>query len=74
MTTYTILRSGTYGKAGETIELDVKELTERQKLLLTPYSKPVVKVQSDGVELKAAQEEIKALKAKIAELEKPVKK
>lgn len=69
--TFTVLRAGTYGKTGDTIELDVAELSERQKLMLKPYEKPVVKVQSDGAELKAALEEIKALKAKIAELEKP---
>lgn len=74
MATYTVIRSGTYGKIGDTIELDIKELTERQKLLLTPYEKPVVKVQSDGKELEAALKEIETLKAEIVKLKKPATK
>jgi hypothetical protein len=67
---YTVLRAGTYGQTGETVELEIDELTSRQALMLTPYEKPVVTVKSDGVELKAALKEIEVLKAKIAELQK----
>jgi hypothetical protein len=67
---YTVLRAGTYGQTGETVELEIDELTSRQALMLTPYEKPVVTVKSDGAELKAALKEIEVLKAKIAELQK----
>ena len=70
---YTVLRAGTYGQTGETVELEIEELTSRQSLMLKPYEKPVVTVKSDGSELKAALAEIEVLKAKIAELEKPKK-
>lgn len=71
--TFTVLRAGTYGKAGDTVELEIDKLTERQQIMLKPYEKPVITVKSDGVELKAALKEIEALKVKIAELEKPKK-
>ena len=71
--TFTVLRAGTYGKAGDTVELEIDTLTERQKIMLKPYEKPVVTIKSDGVELEKALKEIEALKAKIAELEKTKK-
>jgi hypothetical protein len=67
---YTVLRAGTYGQTGETVELEIDKLTPRQELMLKPYEKPVVTVKSDGSELKAALEEIEVLKAKITELQK----
>lgn len=71
--TFTVLRAGTYGKAGDTVELEIDKLTERQQIMLKPYEKPVITVKSDGVELEAALKEIEVLKAKIVELEKPKK-
>jgi hypothetical protein len=67
---YTVLRAGTYGQTGETVELEIDELTSRQALMLKPYEKPVVTVKSDGAELKSALKEIEVLKAKITELQK----
>tara|TARA_R110000851_G_scaffold275483_1_gene428096 strand:- start:30 stop:263 length:234 start_codon:yes stop_codon:yes gene_type:complete len=70
---YTVLRAGTYGKAGEVVELDIKDLTERQKIMLKPYEKPVVTIKSDGAELESALEEIEQLKLVIVDLEKDKK-
>ena len=67
---YTVLRAGTYGQTGETVELEIDKLTPRQELMLKPYEKPVVTVKSDGADLKAALNEIEVLKAKITELQK----
>ena len=39
---YTVLRAGTYGQTGETVELEIEELTSRQSLMLKPYEKPTI--------------------------------
>ncbi len=68
--TFTVNRSGTYGKKGDLIELEVPKtgLTDRQKLALVEYKKPVVK-SDESAELKALKAENAKLKVSIAELE-----
>lgn len=64
---YVVIRTGTYGKTGDVVELDLgKEgLSGRQKIMLKLYTKPVAKADES--------EELTEAKAKIADLESAVK-
>lgn len=65
---FVVLRSGTYGKKGEVIALDVKELSERQKVLLKPYKAPVVKGDDGDSEVEKLTAENETLKAEVEKL------
>lgn len=67
---YVVIRTGTYGKLNQVVELDLgKEgLSNRQKIMLKPYEKPVVKA-DESKDLSEAKATIKALTEKVAELE-----
>ncbi len=60
---YVILLTGSYGKRGDLVELDLGKdgLSDRQALMLKEYEKPVVKVDES--------KQLKALTAKVAALE-----
>lgn len=64
---YVVIRTGTYGKLHEVVELDLGKdgLSDRQKIMLKPYEKPVAKADES--------KELTAAKAKIADLESAVK-
>ena len=66
---YVVLCSGTYGKKGKVIELDLgKEgLTKRQSVLLKLYAKPVV-MADESKQLTEAKANIVALEAEVKEL------
>lgn len=66
---YLVKRAGTYGKRGAVIELDLGKdgLTDRQKILLEEYKKPVVKV-SDSGELEKVSAELAEAKAKLEQV------
>ena len=66
---YVVLCSGTYGKKGKVIELDLGEdgLTERQSVLLKLYKKPVV-MADESKQLTEAKAKIVALEAEVKEL------
>lgn len=68
---YVVKLAGSYGKRGEVVELDLGKdgLTDRQKLMLEEYKKPVIK--SDESELKTLKAKVKELEAELAELKKP---
>tara|TARA_R100000951_G_scaffold116795_1_gene131046 strand:+ start:11423 stop:11653 length:231 start_codon:yes stop_codon:yes gene_type:complete len=68
---YFVIRTGTYGKTGEVVELDLGKdgLSDRQKIMLKPYEKPVAKA-DESKELTEAKATIKKLEAEIAELTK----
>lgn len=61
---YVVKRSGTYGKRGDVIELDLGKdgLTDRQKIMLDEYKKPVVKV-DNSKELEKVTAELDETKA-----------
>ena len=61
---YEIKLTGTYGKQGDVVEIE-GELTDRQKIMLKPYSKAVVSVKADTKELDKANAEIAALKKQL---------
>lgn len=66
---YLVQRAGSYGKPGDVIELDLgkKGLTDRQKVMLSEYKKPVIKIDNSN-ELNAANKEILSLKEQITKL------
>jgi hypothetical protein len=68
---YTVIRTGSYGKVGAVVELDVKELSARQAIMLKPYEKPVVKA-NDSKELAAAKAEVVKLQAEVKALKDDV--
>ena len=58
---YIVTRAGSYGDRGAVVELDTGKdgLSDRQKIMLKPYSKPVVKV-DDSKELTKANDALEA--------------
>ena len=70
---YTVIRTGSYGNAGEVVELDIKELSERQSTMLKAYEKPVVKA-SESKELAELRARVKELTADNKELKESIKK
>ena len=68
---YVVIRTGTYGKTGAVVELDLGKdgLSDRQKIMLKPYEKPVAKA-DESKELTDAKATIKELEAQVAELTK----
>ncbi len=61
---YEVLRTGSYGKKGDVIKLE-GDLTERQKIMLKPYEKPVSTDEQGEKKLKAEIEKLKAENAKL---------
>lgn len=57
--------AGSYGKKGTVVALNTDELTDRQKVMLEPYSEPEVKVISGGKGIDLTDK-----KAVVAELER----
>lgn len=63
---YVVTRTGSYGKVGEIVELDIEKLTDRQSIMLKVYEKPVAKADES--------KELEEAKALIAELQAKLKK
>mgnify|MGYP003151107393 CR=1 FL=1 len=61
---YVVTRTGTYGKTGDVVELNIEQLSERQSVMLKPYVKPEGLV-DEGKELKDAKALIAELQAKL---------
>ena len=60
---YVVIRSGTYGVRGAIVELDLGKdgLSDRQKVMLKEYAKPVAKADSKEIDkLKVELAEVKA--------------
>lgn len=66
---YVVKRSGTYGKRGAVVELDLGDdgLSDRQKIMLEEYKKPVVKV-DNSKELEKVTAELTKTKAKLEQV------
>lgn len=63
---YVVKRAGTYGKQGAVVELDLGKdgLSDRQKIMLEEYKKPVVMV-DNSKELKKVTAELADIKAQL---------
>tara|TARA_R110000851_G_scaffold88592_2_gene193439 strand:- start:125 stop:502 length:378 start_codon:yes stop_codon:yes gene_type:complete len=68
---YVVIRTGTYGKTGNIVELDLGKdgLSDRQSIMLKPYEKPVAKA-DESKELSEAKATIGELEAQIADIKK----
>ena len=67
---YRVIRAGSYGAPGDVIELDLGKdgLSDRQKIMLKPYSDPVVKA-DESKERAVANVAIEELTEKLTALE-----
>jgi len=72
---YLVKRSGTYGKQGDVIELDLggEGLTDRKKVMLSEYKNPVIKAENSS-KLNSANKEIKSLKSDLADAKKEIER